>query len=69
MKKTLFFIAASALCALVMAQTTSNEFYHYIGETYYNTFTNSCSRNTIGFSSQSLQGAAVWTMGTNATNR
>ena len=69
MKKTLFFIATTALCASVMAQTTSNQFYKKIGETYYNTFTNSVARNTIGFDSQSLNGAAVWIMGSSSSNR
>jgi len=41
---------------------SSNEFYHLIGETYYNLPTNCNSRNTIGFHSRSSTGAAVWTM-------
>ena len=69
MKKNLFFIAALALCASVTAQTTNNQFYKKIGQTNYNLFTNSCSRNTVGFNPHTLNGAAVWIMGTNASNR
>ena len=69
MKKALFFISTMALCAFIMAQTTSNQFYKKIGETRYNIFTNSAIRNTVGFNPQTLNGAAVWTMGSNSNNR
>jgi len=42
----------------------SNEPYHWIGGTHYNTPSNNNSRNTCSFRSDSKNAAAVWTMST-----
>jgi len=47
----------------------SNQLYNLVGETRYNITTNCNARNTIGFNPKSLNGAAVWIMGTNSGNR
>ena len=40
-----------------------------IGETYYNSLTNGCSRNMVSFRENSNDAAAVWTMATTTTTR
>jgi len=47
----------------------SNQLYKTIGQTYYALPTNRNSRNTVGFHSQSLKGAAVWTIGQTSPSR
>ena len=43
--------------------------YNVIGETYYNTATNSASRNTVSFRNNSDDAAAVWIMGKTSPTR